>query len=302
MILAHRVSLPCLTPTSKTSTTPFLYRKSLVCSSIFRCDYGSRACVKCSCTENGDTQQSYFQGFSVLGPEPDVPFDSKTMWSTLSFYLFSVHIPLSFGGLSIVAHVLHQSVLDPQTEALSLLAIQLIELVAAVCLLQTTMKPQFKLMGIFKVDKLPTDRSLWLGSAAGFSSLVLLVFLSSFLTDSFIGPKSINNSVLKEILTSTNLARAACTLAYCLIIPTLEELMYRGFLLRSISSTMKWQQSIFLSSVIFSAIHFSGENFLQLFMIGCVLGCSYCWTGDLRSSILIHSLYNAMILAITYVS
>lgn len=114
--------------------------------------------------------------------------------------------------------------------------------------------------------------------------------------------QNINDSVIKEILLSTNLARAACTLAYCVIIPILEELVYRGFLLRSISCTMKWGQAILLSSAIFSAIHFSGENSLQLFIIGCVLGCSYCWTGDLRSSILIHSLYNAMILAITYVS
>lgn len=80
-------------------------------------------------------------------------------------------------------------------QAISLLAIQLIELVAALCLLQTTMKPQFNLMGIFKVDKLPVDRNPWLGSALGFSSLVLLVFLLSFLADSFMGPKVGNESL-----------------------------------------------------------------------------------------------------------
>lgn len=80
-------------------------------------------------------------------------------------------------------------------QAISLLAIQLIELVAALCLLQTTMKPQFNLMGIFKVDKLPVERNPWLGSALGFSSLVLLVFLLSFLADSFMGPKVGNESL-----------------------------------------------------------------------------------------------------------
>lgn len=68
------------------------------------------------CGRNPDGILSILQGFSVLGPESDVPWDSGTVWSTLSFYLFSVHIPLSFGGLSIVAHVLHQTLLDPQTE------------------------------------------------------------------------------------------------------------------------------------------------------------------------------------------
>ncbi|PKI54625.1 hypothetical protein CRG98_024976 [Punica granatum] len=228
MILALSLTYPA-SATRRRAITPFPSPTFFVSLSKFPSNCGSRTSFKCSCTENGDTHEASFQGFSVLGPESDVPWDSGTVWSTLSFYLFSLHIPLSFGGLSIVAHVLHQPILDPQTE-------------------------------------------------------------------------SVNNSVLKEILLSSNLSRAACSLAYCIIIPLLEELVYRGFLLRSISRTMKWHQAVLLSSAIFSAIHFSGENSLQLFIIGCVLGCCYCWTGDLKSSVLVHSLYNAMILVITYVS
>lgn len=53
------------------------------------------------------------QGFSV-----DVPWDSNSgsIWSTMAFYLFSLHIPLSFGGLSVISQVLKESVLDLQTE------------------------------------------------------------------------------------------------------------------------------------------------------------------------------------------
>lgn len=114
--------------------------------------------------------------------------------------------------------------------------------------------------------------------------------------------QDINNPVLKEILVSSDISKAACVLVYCIITPLLEETVYRGFLLASISSTMKWQSAVVISSAIFSAAHFSGENFLQLFIIGCVLGCSYCWTGNLSASILIHSLYNAMTLMITFLS
>lgn len=121
--------------------------------------------------------------------------------------------------------------------------------------------------------------------------------------------QAVNHPILKEILLGSDISKAACVLIYCFVTPLLEETVYRGFLLTSISSTMKWQQAISISSVIYSAAHFSAENFLQLVIIGCVLGSSYFWSGssycrsgNLNSSIVIHSLYNAMTLMLTLLS
>ena len=114
--------------------------------------------------------------------------------------------------------------------------------------------------------------------------------------------QEVNNPIVKEILEGSNVAKTACVLVYCVVAPLLEETVYRGFLLRSLSSTMQWQQAVLISSLIFSAAHLSVENFIQLFIIGCVLGCSYCWTGNLCSSFAIHSLYNSMTLIITFFS
>lgn len=111
-----------------------------------------------------------------------------------------------------------------------------------------------------------------------------------------------NYSILKEILSSGPISETACILVYCFLTPLLEEIVYRGFLLTSLVSDMKWHWAVVISSAVFSAAHFSGENFLQLFVIGSVLGCSYCWTGNLTSSFVIHSLYNALILVMTYLS
>lgn len=110
----------------------------------------------------------------------------------------------------------------------------------------------------------------------------------------------VSNPIQKEMLLSSGISRVSCVLAYCIFIPLLEEVVYRGFLLTSLASTMEWPQAVAISSVIFSAIHLSGENFLQLFIIGCLLGCSYSWTGNLSSSIVIHSLYNALTLVVSY--
>lgn len=114
--------------------------------------------------------------------------------------------------------------------------------------------------------------------------------------------QDVNDPFLKQILSSGPSSQTACTLVYCIITPLLEEVVYRGFLMTSLVSKMKWQQAVAISSIIFSAAHFSGENFLQLLIIGLVLGCSYCWTGNLSSSIAIHSLYNALILFSTFIS
>ncbi|KAJ7948300.1 CAAX amino terminal protease [Quillaja saponaria] len=214
--------------------------------------------------------------------------------------MFTLHIPLSFGGLSVVALIKHELVLDPQTEALSLLIVQILELYGVLFLLKFTANPHYNFIKFFKANKSSKDRNWFLASALGFGFLVLLVFFTSLIADAIFGPKPVNNPILKEILLSSDVSRVACALAYCIVTPLLEEIVYRGFLLTSLSSTKKWQHAVLISSIIFSAAHFSGENFLQLFVIGYVLGCSYCWTGNLSSSIFLHSLYNAMAIIITY--
>ncbi|KAK7312797.1 hypothetical protein VNO77_36940 [Canavalia gladiata] len=286
-------------------TKPFYFFHPPNTISTLKCSpqlqLGQSNCVKrfCKGKEEQVTHDTPFsQGFSAL-QEDDSPWESDNVWTNLALYLFTLHIPFSFGGLSVVALFNGQPVLDPQTEALSLLTIQILELNGALVLLKYTAKPQYKFSNFFKKNKLLSNRNWILSSALGFGFLVLLIFLTSLLADILFGSKPVN-PILKEILLDSVISRVCCLLAYCIVTPLLEEVVYRGFLLTSLSSTMEWQQAVAISSVIFSAIHFSGENFLQLFFIGCVLGCSYCWSGNLNSSIVIHSLYNALTLVITY--
>ncbi|KAI8551694.1 hypothetical protein RHMOL_Rhmol06G0205900 [Rhododendron molle] len=187
-------------------------------------------------------------------------------------------------------------------QALSLLAIQTLELSAVLWLLRCIVQPQYKIYSFFQAKNQPKERNWFLASVLGLGFLILLVFSTSLLADQLIGPKDVNNSILKEILSSGPISETACNLVYCFLTPLLEEIVYRGFLLTSLASEMKWHRAVVISSAVFSAAHFSGENFLQLFVIGSVLGCSYCWTGNLSASFVIHSLYNALILVITYLS
>jgi hypothetical protein len=53
------------------------------------------------------------QDFSVLSPV--VPWEADDIWRIYAGYFFVLHIPLSFGGLGVVAKVLKCSSLDPMT-------------------------------------------------------------------------------------------------------------------------------------------------------------------------------------------
>ncbi|XP_057954237.1 uncharacterized protein LOC131148516 isoform X2 [Malania oleifera] len=244
------------TPAKLSSRRPFLTSAAVRCSSITKPECSAKASFKCSCKKNGKSGDD-FESFSVL--VSDIPWDDGSTWSTMALYFFSLHIPLSFGALSLVARMLHQTILDLQTEALSLLVIETLELIGALLLLKCTAKPQFKLVSFFKVDKSSKERNWLMASAIGFGILILFVFLTSLLADIIIGPKEVNNPILKEILLSGNVSEIACFIVYCIVAPLLEETVYRGFLLTSIASKMKWQHAVVISSAIFSLGHFSDD-------------------------------------------
>ncbi|KAM7271577.1 hypothetical protein ACFE04_030791 [Oxalis oulophora] len=256
--------------------------------------------IHCFCLKKETVDHPMKQGFSGLTSE--IMWESESTWMTMAMYMFNLHVPLGFGGLSIVSYLLQQPVLIPQDQALYLLLLQMLELSGSLFLLKTTFKPQYNLKSFFKGSKLSENRSWLLATPLGYAVLVLLVYLTSLLDGIAFGPKDAYDPILKEMLLSGNLSKVACIMVYCIITPVLEESIYRGFLLRSLATQMNWPCAILVSSAVFSAAHFSAENFLQLFVIGCILGSSYCWTGNLRTSIAIHSLYNALIVTTTFLS
>lgn len=108
--------------------------------------------------------------------------------------------------------------------------------------------------------------------------------------------QDVHNSELDKIIESGEVSRIGCFVLYCVVAPILEEIVYRRFLLTSLASTMELRKALVISSGVFAASHFSGEDFVQLFGIGCLLGGCYSWSGNLASSVVVHSLYNALTL------
>ncbi|XP_054814113.1 uncharacterized protein LOC129314650 isoform X2 [Prosopis cineraria] len=149
---------------------------------------GYRPSFKIFCERSKTTPGNrLYQGFSVL--QGDSPWEGGNLWSTLAFYIFNLHIPLSFGGLSVVAQIIGKNRLVPQTEILAILFIQLLELNGALLLLKYTAKPQYKFSSFFKNNGSLGTRSWVLASAVGFGVLVLLLFLTSLVASRLFGSK-----------------------------------------------------------------------------------------------------------------
>ncbi|XP_047068311.1 uncharacterized protein LOC124676274 isoform X2 [Lolium rigidum] len=237
------------------------------------------ACSSAPTPGDKDRDRDLFDEYSVLSA--DIPWESEDIWRTFAGYLLILHIPLSFGGLDAVAKVLHCSSLDPLTTY--------------------TAKPHHQVWPFFfrKFSSRPSwikETVLWFGL------LMSMVFVTSLISDRLIGPEDAYDPILKEILSDSPTSRLVCFFLYCVIAPLSEETIYRGFLLTSLSSSMKWKNALIVSSLMFSVAHLSSQSFFQLFIIGCITGLAYCRTGTLAASFTIHSLYNAVILFTTIMS
>jgi len=80
--------------------------------------------------------------------------------------------------------------------------------------------------------------------------------------------------------------------------PLLEEVVFRGFLLVSLTKWLPTPGAVLFSSVIFGAAHFAPRDFPQLVTLGIVLGFSYARTRNLLTPMFIHSLWNSGVLIV----
>lgn len=82
--------------------------------------------------------------------------------------------------------------------------------------------------------------------------------------------------------------------------PVLEETVFRGFLLTSLTKYMSLPASVLLSSLIFAACHFSPRDFPQLLALGLVMGFSYARSRNLLTSIAIHAVWNSTVVVMLF--
>lgn len=91
---------------------------------------------------------------------------------------------------------------------------------------------------------------------------------------------------------------ALLALAVAVLAPLFEEAFFRGFLYRALRERLGVSGAVLASSAVFALVHLSFQTVLPLFALGCILALAYEWTGSLVPSIVLHSLNNAVSMAL----
>jgi uncharacterized protein len=128
----------------------------------------------------------------------------------------------------------------------------------------------------------------WLMASSVVSLLPTEVSSSSGTVDAVAGLiETVDPSVL------TNLVLVAGVLA-----PVLEETVFRGFLLTSLTKHMSIPSAVVLSSLVFAGAHFSPRDSPQLFVLGIVMGFAYCRSRNLLTTMFIHGSWNTTVVVL----
>jgi len=76
--------------------------------------------------------------------------------------------------------------------------------------------------------------------------------------------------------------------------PIIEEILYRKLIFEKLKTVFRVGVSIFISSLLFAAMHLSLNGFFQFLFVGFVLTYTYHLTHNLLLNIIFHSLLNVM--------
>ncbi|KAI3933536.1 hypothetical protein MKX01_032641 [Papaver californicum] len=103
------------------------------------------------------------------------------------------------------------------------------------------------------------------------------------------------SSVEQSIVARDPVAMALYAIVVAVCAPVWEEIVFRGFLLPSLTKYMPVWCAILVSSVAFALAHFNAQRMLPLIFLGMVMGTVFARSRNLLASMLLHSLWNGFV-------
>lgn len=127
--------------------------------------------------------------------------------------------------------------------------------------------------------------------------LIMLAGYFISLISSYYGITPDMQDVVRWVLEEKSLFVLVCLIFFGIIIaPIIEEILFRGFLQSALKNSIGGRYAVVVSAFLFAAIHMDVFAFLQIFILGILLGYLYERSQTLAASVIVHILHNSLTL------
>lgn len=105
-----------------------------------------------------------------------------------------------------------------------------------------------------------------------------------------------NKLLIERLLMETSLSALVANLFIIAVMAAIvEEFLFRGALQRIINKiTSNYHIAVWVTAIIFSAIHMQFYGFVPRVILGAILGYMFVWSGNLWVPIIVHAINNAL--------
>lgn len=231
---------------------------------------------------------------SLLAQNEDLawltPWDGETILQVFVigfFFMGQLFVPF----LLMLLPIPH-AVADVRLQAISVLVSYLAVAVGALIVMYFSLKQFFPLPRLWFNFQLRD--SWWLWGLGGYCAALPIVVVVSLINQDLWQGQGGSNPLLQLALESQDFVSLGIFYVTAAIAaPLFEEVLFRGFLLPSLTKYLPVWGSILASALLFAIAHLSLSELLPLTALGIVLGVVYTRSRNLLAPMLLHSLWNS---------
>ncbi|MEH2163922.1 MAG: CPBP family glutamic-type intramembrane protease [Nostoc sp.] len=231
---------------------------------------------------------------SLLAQNADIPWstpwDGETILQVFVvgfFFMGQIFVPLVLSLIPIP-----RPVADVRFQAFYVLVSYLLVASGALLVLYFSLKPFFPLPEFWFRFRFQDKWFLW--GLGGYCAALPIVVVVSLINQQLWQGQGGSNPLLQLALESQDgIALGIFFSTAAIAAPFFEEILFRGFLLPSLTRYLPVWGSILISSLLFAIAHLSLSEILPLTALGIVLGVVYTRSRNLFAPMLLHSLWNS---------
>ena len=180
----------------------------------------------------------------------------------------------------------------PRGQATTIFLSYVLSAIAALSVIYVTLKPFFPLGEDWLKLRVNGRSLLW--GLGGYLCAIPVVIGVSLVNQYLWHGQGGSNPILEVALASQDWWAIGCFLLTAAVAaPIFEEIVFRGFLLPSLTRYVSVNSAIGLSALIFACAHLSLSEVLPLTTLGIVLGVVYTRSRSLFAVMLLHALWNS---------